>query len=59
MTLTIYGITGQEVATLVSGRQEAGHYQVAWDASGFATGIYLYRLKAGSFLQARKALLLR
>ncbi len=57
--LIIYTITGQRVATLVSGRQEAGHYQVSWDGSGFACGIYLYRLEAGSFTETRKALLLR
>ena len=59
VTLTIYTIAGQKVATLVSGRQEAGDYQVTWDGSGFATGIYLYRLEAGSFSETRKALLLR
>ena len=59
VTLTLYTITGQKVGTLASGHQEAGHYQVTWDGSGFATGIYLYRLQAGSFIQTRKVLLLR
>lgn len=59
VTLTIYTITGQEVATLVSGHQDAGHYEVVWDGSGLATGLYFYRLEAGSSLEPRKMLLLR
>ena len=57
--LTVYTITGQKVGTLVSGHQEAGHYEVTWDDRGFASGIYLYRLEAGSFTDTRKALLVR
>ena len=59
VTLTIYTLTGQQVATLVLGHQEAGHYEVAWDGSGFATGVYLYRLEAGDFVQTRRMLLLK
>ena len=59
VSLTIYTITGQKVATLVSGFKEAGHYQVTWNGSGLATGIYLYRLEAGSFTKTRKALIVR
>ena len=59
VALTIYSVTGQKVARLVSAHQEAGHYTVMWDGSGFASGIYLYRLEAGRFAQTRKALLLR
>ena len=59
VTLTIYAITGQRVATLVSEHQEAGHYVAAWDGMGFGTGVYLYRLEAGDFVETRKALLLR
>lgn len=36
VTLTLYALTGQKVATLVSGVQEAGHYRVRWDGSGWA-----------------------
>jgi len=43
--LSIYNILGQKVATLVSGKKAAGHHQVEWDASGFSSGVYLYRLK--------------
>ena len=43
--LSIYNLLGQKVATLVNQKQAAGNYQVQWDASGFASGIYIYHLK--------------
>jgi hypothetical protein len=47
------------VATLVQGEQEAGDHEVRFDASGLASGVYLYRLTAGSFTETRKLMLLR
>jgi hypothetical protein len=57
--LSIYNLLGQKVATLVSDRQAAGYYQVEWDASGYASGIYYYRLVAGEFIEMKKMVLLR
>jgi len=57
--LTIYTITGQEVTTLVSDHQEAGHYEVTWNGNEFASGVYFYRLKAGEFVETRRMVLLR
>lgn len=59
VTLTLYALTGQKVATLVSGVQDAGHYRVRWDASGCANGVYFYRLEAGSFMETRRMVLLK
>ena len=59
VTLTIFTVTGQDVATVVSGAQEPGHYEVMWDGSGFANGVYLYRLEAGDFVETRRMLLLK
>ena len=56
--LTIYTVTGQCVATLVSGHQEAGHYELVWDGSGLANGIYFYRLEAGEFAETRRMVLM-
>ena len=57
--LALYNLAGQRVATLVEGAREAGSYQVRWDARDFASGVYLYRLQAGSRLLTRKLVLLR
>ena len=59
VTLRIYNILGQEVATLVNQHQIAGGYTATFDASQFASGVYFYRLSAGSFSQVRKMLLLK
>jgi hypothetical protein len=57
--LSIYNLLGQKVATLVSGKQTLGTYNVNWDAGGFASGVYLYRLQAGDYVQTKKLILLR
>jgi len=60
VTLKVYNILGQEVATLVSERLSAGQYKYDWDASGLASGVYLYRLETDQgFSQTRKLILLR
>jgi hypothetical protein len=57
--LRIYNLLGEHVATLVSEKQRAGYHQVEWDAVGFASGVYYYRIVAGSFHQIRKMILLK
>ena len=58
--LSIYNILGQKLDILVSERQPAGKYNVEWDASGFAGGIYFYRLETDNgFVQSRKLILLK
>jgi hypothetical protein len=59
VSLRIYNILGQEVATLVNSHQATGSYSATFDASRFASGVYFYRLNAGSFNQVRKMLLLK
>jgi len=56
--LSIYNLLGQKVATLVDRKQKAGTYQVEWDASAFASGIYYYRIQAGEFQDVKKMILL-
>jgi flagellar hook assembly protein FlgD len=48
VTLKIFNILGEEVATLVSGQLTAGSYTYEWDGSGVASGVYLYRLEVPS-----------
>jgi hypothetical protein len=59
VTLKIYNILGQEVSALLSASLHSGFHSVSWDASDFASGIYLYRLEAGSFVQSRKMIILK
>lgn len=55
--LVIYNPLGQTVATLVKEQLSAGSYSVDWNAKGFPSGIYFYRITAGDFTQTRKLLL--
>jgi len=59
VTLTIFDLLGREVATLVSEEHSAGSYNTRWDATGMASGIYLYRLQAGDFVETKKLILFR
>ena len=56
--LTVYDVLGREVRTLVNGEEEEqGAHEVRFDGSGLASGVYMYRLQAGGFVQQRKMLL--
>jgi Zn-dependent metalloprotease len=57
--LSIFNLLGQKVVTLISENQPAGYYQVEWDATNFASGIYYYRLEAGEFREVKKMILIR
>ena len=59
VTLTVYNMLGEEVARLVDRRLAAGTYTVTWNARGQASGIYLARLRAGSFVQTRRMVLVK
>lgn len=53
-TLKVYDILGREVATLVNEEKPAGNYEVEFNASNFSSGVYFYRLQAGSFSDTKK-----
>ena len=57
--LTIYNVAGQKVTTLLDGPMTAGYHTVTWDARGYASGVYLYRLISGSHSDTRKMILLK
>jgi hypothetical protein len=58
-TLRIYNLLGQEVATLVDRSQPAGSYTARYDMHGLPSGVYLYRLSSGRFVETRKLMLIR
>ena len=62
--LTVYNLAGQQVAQLWRGQRPAGNYALNWDGRNdrgraLATGVYIYRLRAGDLVRSRKLLLLR
>ncbi len=58
--LKIYDALGQEVMTLIDGQlMNAGSYNVHFDASGMASGTYIYKLKAGNYVESKKMMLLK
>jgi hypothetical protein len=56
-TLKVYDVLGNEVATLVNEEKQSGVYEVEFDASSLASGMYLYKLQAGAFIQSKKMIL--
>jgi len=59
VTLKIFDVLGREVATLVNEQKGPGSYSVQWNAAGAPSGVYLYRLTAGDFVQIRRMVLMR
>jgi hypothetical protein len=59
VTLKVFDLLGREIATLVNSEQEAGYKSVNFDASKLSSGIYIYKLVAGSFIDVKKMLLLK
>ncbi len=57
--LAVFDMLGRQVGELVNEKKEAGSYEVKFDASGLASGVYFYRIKAGNFVQTKKLLLVR
>jgi len=64
VTISVYNIVGQKVATLINSKQAAGFYSIQWNGSdGFgakvATGVYLYHIHAGNFNKTLKMVLMK
>ena len=55
--LTVFNQLGQTIQMLVDQVQEAGYHEARFDASGLASGVYLYRLQAGEFVQTKRLVL--
>jgi len=59
LKLEVYNISGQKVATLVNGEQQAGYRSVVWDASETSSGVYFYKLTAGHFSETKRMMLVK
>ncbi len=57
--LTLYNILGQEIRTLVNEVKDAGTHTFNFDASDLNSGMYIYKIEAGTFVQARKMTLIK
>ncbi|MBK7629244.1 MAG: T9SS type A sorting domain-containing protein [Ignavibacteriales bacterium] len=59
VSLKVYDVIGNEVATLVNEEKPAGSYELHFDANGLSSGVYFYTINAGSFIETKKMILLR
>jgi xylan 1,4-beta-xylosidase len=59
ITLKVYNILGQEIATLYDGVRTKGNYTVTLEANGLSSGVYLYQLKSESFIETKKLVILK
>jgi hypothetical protein len=59
VSLKVYNMLGQEIATLVEATQEAGYKSIKFDIANLPSGVYIYSIVAGSYTDAKKMLLMR
>jgi len=59
VTLEVYNLLGEKVATLVDGERQPGYHQVAFDGARFASGVYLYRLVTDNTALMKKMVLVK
>lgn len=57
--IDVYNTLGQRIMTLVQGRQSAGYHIVTWNPKGAASGVYFYRIQAGSYVKIMKMLFIK
>jgi hypothetical protein len=59
VTVKVFNMLGQEIATLFDGRKEAGVHDLQFDAAGLSSGVYLYRIEAGDAVHIQRMVLAR
>jgi hypothetical protein len=59
VVLKVYDILGEEIATIVNQKLEPGYYKYEWNGSQFASGVYFYRIEAGSFVKIKKMMIIK
>jgi hypothetical protein len=59
VSLRVFDVLGREVAMLINEVRNSGEYEFQWDASNMSSGVFVYRLRAGEFVSARRMILIR
>ncbi|MFZ1704573.1 MAG: T9SS type A sorting domain-containing protein, partial [Saprospiraceae bacterium] len=59
VSLKIYDVLGNEVASLIDEIQPSGNYEITFDARSLSSGTYFYKLQAGDFIETKKLLLIK
>ena len=59
VSLKVFDVLGNEIATLMEGEKPAGNYEVEFDSANFASGVYIYQFKSGSFSDSKKMLMIK
>jgi photosystem II stability/assembly factor-like uncharacterized protein len=59
VTIKVYDVLGNEIATLVNEEKQTGSYEITWYAEDLTSGVYFYRLQAGSFVEIKKMVLMK
>jgi hypothetical protein len=59
VTFKVFNSTGKEVASLVNGQLPAGNHRTGWNASGVPSGVYFYRIQAGTYSETKKLVVMR
>ena len=59
ITIKVYNIIGQLVATLIDEYKQAGNYEIKFNGSNLSSGVYFYRMQAGNFVEVKKLILLK
>jgi hypothetical protein len=57
--IKVFDLLGNEIETLINKEKPAGTYEITWGAENLASGVYIYQLRAGDFVQTNKMLLLK
>jgi hypothetical protein len=57
--LRVYDIVGKEITVLVNEKQDAGRYQVEWNAKDYPSGVYFYKLETANFTDTKKMMLIK
>jgi hypothetical protein len=59
VTLNVYDVLGNEIATLVNEEKQSGYYEVEFNSINLVSGIYVYKLQAGNFVETKKMVLIK